>query len=305
MKNIKNKIGFTLVEMLIVIAIIGILMGMLIPSLSKAKVNARRAECASNLRQLYMGSMSYATDDSHVGRFPSARSAEWYSQEFPDFPGQWSPGSAWITWYLWKSHDEGNPGGYGQNPPDELRTYWWGEKGEACITNGTLYSYVRDMRVYICPSFLSYVKANGDAQFKGANRSYVMNAYVSGKTFFTLQSETLEDNDSSGMSRRVLFADGAYEAKTYTVDGIAVKANWGLKDDGAHIITRDGHKQYCYYRGSDGMLEYQYDDDKQIEFIGDWHRGKGNVVFLDGHTECLDPSLTGAICTGEYEQGQD
>ena len=68
MKNYKYKAGFTLIEMLVVIAIVGILMGMFIPSLGKAKKHARKVECMSNLKQLYMASVRYATDGS--GSFP-------------------------------------------------------------------------------------------------------------------------------------------------------------------------------------------------------------------------------------------
>ncbi len=65
-KTVKNK-GFTLVELLVVIAIIAILASILFEPLLRARDMARRAVCASNLKQLYLGLMMYADDYDGVG----------------------------------------------------------------------------------------------------------------------------------------------------------------------------------------------------------------------------------------------
>src|SRR5690606_13645227 len=54
--------GFTLIELLVVIAIIGVLMSMLLPALGRAREQARRALCMSNLRQIGIGNQVYMTD---------------------------------------------------------------------------------------------------------------------------------------------------------------------------------------------------------------------------------------------------
>jgi prepilin-type N-terminal cleavage/methylation domain-containing protein/prepilin-type processing-associated H-X9-DG protein len=54
--------GFTLIELLVVIAIIAILAAMLFPVFARARENARRASCVSNLRQLGMALDMYAQD---------------------------------------------------------------------------------------------------------------------------------------------------------------------------------------------------------------------------------------------------
>ena len=55
--------GFTLVEMLVVIAIIGILMAILLPALSAARESARTATCKNNLKQFYVGLATFADKD--------------------------------------------------------------------------------------------------------------------------------------------------------------------------------------------------------------------------------------------------
>jgi prepilin-type N-terminal cleavage/methylation domain-containing protein/prepilin-type processing-associated H-X9-DG protein len=60
-KDVKKK-GFTLIELLVVIAIIAILAAILFPVFARARENARRASCQSNLKQIGLGIMQYTQD---------------------------------------------------------------------------------------------------------------------------------------------------------------------------------------------------------------------------------------------------
>jgi prepilin-type N-terminal cleavage/methylation domain-containing protein/prepilin-type processing-associated H-X9-DG protein len=70
-RSLPTTAAFTLIELLTVIAIIGILAAILIPTVGRVRSSARTSQCASNLRQIGSATLLYANDNR--GAFPRQR----------------------------------------------------------------------------------------------------------------------------------------------------------------------------------------------------------------------------------------
>ena len=128
-----KKKGFTLIELLVVIAIIAILAGMLLPVLSRARENARRAVCMNNLRQFGLATHMYAQD--YDGYLPPGTGIVNNGD---------GGGESYVIWE-WRVGD--NPtyvksnGGY-RGPGYFLKGYRATGRGQ----------YLPSIEVFICPS---------------------------------------------------------------------------------------------------------------------------------------------------------
>ena len=82
--------GFTLIELLVVIAIIAILASILFPVFARARENARRSSCQSNLKQIGLGLIQYTND------FDGAIVADRYPMETGNTPTDATTNYKWM-----------------------------------------------------------------------------------------------------------------------------------------------------------------------------------------------------------------
>jgi len=94
-----NRRAFTLIELLGVIAMVGILVAILIPSMGKAREAGRRAGCASNLMQIGMAWSLYL--DDHDEKFPDISSKHMFGgwKGLTSFPVEARPLNPYLDVY--------------------------------------------------------------------------------------------------------------------------------------------------------------------------------------------------------------
>ena len=87
----KTRFGFTIVELLVVITIIGLLMALLLPAVGRVRNNARRTQCVNRQKQLGTATLNYATKKEnfpgYINEMPtrglSTRLVSWFTQLLP------------------------------------------------------------------------------------------------------------------------------------------------------------------------------------------------------------------------------
>jgi len=126
--------GFTLVEVLVVVGVIILLVAVLVPSIETAMERAQLTKCASNIRQLGAGVMSYA--QANTGSLPPVS-----SNSGDRLNNRYAP-----RWFV--QDEAGTP-----NPNDvrvwNLGFLWYGNERNRAFQDGP---YIRESKVYFCPS---------------------------------------------------------------------------------------------------------------------------------------------------------
>ncbi|MBR1836820.1 MAG: type II secretion system protein [Kiritimatiellae bacterium] len=165
----QKRDAFTLIELLFVIAIIGILATMTVPKIGHALEDAKEQQCRTNLKNLQAAVVSFAADHEIEGRrgcLPRAQSFETYngaSDVYEERP-------AWVSWIpigaesevarerslsqFW-SDEKQKKQSHSPQLCDDCGT---GRMAKFAVEHGGLYDYVGDLRAYVCPVIEREVK---------------------------------------------------------------------------------------------------------------------------------------------------
>jgi prepilin-type N-terminal cleavage/methylation domain-containing protein/prepilin-type processing-associated H-X9-DG protein len=257
-KSSLRRTGFTLIELLVVIAIIAILASILFPVFARARENARRASCQSNLKQIGLGIEQYKQDYD----------SRYMLMEDNSVPGKAAPDQPFGPW--------------------TRNRFGW---------DHMIYPYVKSAQIFRCPSTSAGPNfGNASAPNDGniGNISYSANAKVTGPWAHTVDPTwaegPLSDSQLEFPASTILLVDGGTgntggdSGNTASPDaagaccnswgygqthGDAIKTGGPLKRhlEGGNYLFTDGHVKWF---SADGMplQKVQTKDGTQPTYFG-------------------------------------
>lgn len=294
--------GFTLVELLIVVAIIGLLLALLLPAVQLARASARRTQCASNLRQLAIAAASYEATE---GSYPPGVE-QWYFNSSVSHRG--IPLFAYLL-----PHMEGSSVLEAWDREDPLNNAIGGNASRTAVV----------LPMLVCPSDelprnpvtvtqRDWVYALSSYGGNGGTRSYMPQRAAADGMFHTtgeaseprkMQKPVRAKQVSDGLSNTVLFGERSHSDANYAT---FADAEWGDRLDewgwwGASGSRKMiGHVTMSSVVPVNYRLPFRFDQRQQqtpaagrfaefatyvemrLSAFGSNHAGGANFVFADG-----------------------
>jgi prepilin-type N-terminal cleavage/methylation domain-containing protein/prepilin-type processing-associated H-X9-DG protein len=217
--------GFSLIELLVVVAIIAMLAGLLLLALGKARDKVRTVVCANNLRQLQVCWHLYSLDNRNI-LVPNNFIYNGVSGNSYMTGASWCPGLA---------PDDTNF--------DNLR-------------KGLLFPYNSDVGIYHCPSDNSTIKGTSLERTRSYSMSQSVNGYPEFNRALALQIPSFKKFESiagPSPSKLFVFLDVHEDSITDSIFGTPTKV-WGTLD-AWWDLPANRHNQGCVFSFADGHVE--------------------------------------------------
>jgi len=248
--NNQLQAGFTLIELLVVIAIISVLAAILFPVFARARENARRTSCLSNLKQIGLGIMQYTQD---------------YDEKMP--PAIWATDSYHGTGYV-KQVNSSMPGAKFKvgniavtGVPTDNYVTWM----------DVIYPYVKSTQVFICPS------ASDDGVPSYGYNALVSGAFTAGVpkgvslSAIDRPAELIVNLDANNKATW-MYAYGKFVCRPDRGADVTQTSSWysvyQRHFDGANYTFADGHAKW--YKVGAGMCANFADSGTYGENMPNW-----------------------------------
>jgi prepilin-type N-terminal cleavage/methylation domain-containing protein len=287
----RNLHSFTLIELLIVVAVIAILLSILLPSFRRAKELTRRTVCMSNLRQLNFGYISYTEDNRGMpmARYTYVAKDNSYCSCNPN------PCWTWLSTYYGTVYHKDAPYSFKayyrarsfaesrgrdlwwcpsnpimrikEGPDPGQRAYSDGQYFSTYLINEALQLLCSEESLYNLPSLAGPPsKAGKDSRYFEGNIANINNE--AGKLGMNRLSRIQNPSNTASM------------ADSYLVQ----RSDLRYSGPGGNNIT-----SYVYNRYGTAFEGPFAPNTIGLPQVGSHHLGKSNIHFLDGRGEAMSP----------------
>ena len=238
-----RKAAFTLIELLVVVSIIALLVAILLPSLARARRQARAVVCRSNLRQLHLANTGYAVENG-----------DYYVRAAPDMLDGFGGKQRW--------HGERLVAAVDADPA----------KNTFDPSKGPLNNYVHQGEVKECPQLVNFIRDGMQNAFEAGCGGYGYNfegvgsrSYQYGGSDPRAVQASMKTAEIKTPSRTVMFTDTGYVQgypDRYITEYSFCKPPRIVELNAAGQIVESGH---------------------WVPTIHFRHLGRVNVAWCDGH----------------------